>query len=512
MSWCWSWSWSRLRERERERRNGEKQKEKLISLFFTLFSKKSNKKGVAGLQSVVLYALPELDGAIDALPLGGLVNGDIFLVRERVRSLAARVSAWVKLRRTPASERRVAAVVYGFPPGVGATGTAALLDVPKSIDAIVAAMDGAGYDLGPRSRVRRMSGSGEGSLLTATATAATESALLDSEEEENKWHGVGQAVIDALASQLQPRTLARGAAGVLAAGVGGGGRSDGGEEESHSAAHFGAVAAADDVPASKLREWLSFPASWGPTEWGPIPFLPPNDILVRRMEANWGDLSRQTAATQAAGLPTSGDGTPVAAGVELGLLRFGVQPALGVEGDPMRLLFDRDLTPHPSYAAFYLHLKRSFKADALVHLGMHGTVEWLPGAPLGSTALSWPDVLLGNLPNAYIYAANNPSESIVAKRRGFGTLVSYNVPPYGKRRRRGERRRRFFFSRVGFFFFFVRKKNSQLTSFPFLSFQTHKKISLPLRSLRPLQAARGPGRRPGRVEGGRRRRRWRREQ
>lgn len=327
-------------------------------------------------------------------------------------------------------------MLYGFPPGVGATGTAALLDVPRSIDAIVRAMDGAGYDLGPKSRVRARAGTKSGGRGSAAIPTAATPGTESDDPEHKKWRGVGQAVIDALASQLQPRTLARGAAGVLAAGVGGGGGGGGkggGNDEilPTSASLFGAVAAADDVPASQLRDWLSFPPSWGPTEWGPIPFLPPGDILVRRMESNWGDLGKQTRS-QAAGLPTGGGGTPVAAGVELGLLRFGVQPALGIEGDPMRLLFDRDLTPHPSYAAFYLHLRKKFKAHALVHLGMHGTVEWLPGAPLGSTALSWPDVLLGNLPNAYIYAANNPSESIVAKRRGFGTLVSYNVPSYGE--------------------------------------------------------------------------------
>ena len=63
---------------------------------------------------------------------------------------------------------------------------------------------------------------------------------------------------------------------------------------------------------------------------------------------------------------------------------------------------------------------------------MHGTVEWLPGAPLGNSGFSWSDVLLGSLPNVYVYAANNPSESIVAKRRGYGTIVSHNVPPYGR--------------------------------------------------------------------------------
>lgn len=59
-------------------------------------------------------------------------------------------------------------------------------------------------------------------------------------------------------------------------------------------------------------------------------------------------------------------------------------------------------------------------------------MEWLPGLPLGNDRRSWSDELLGSLPNVYVYAANNPSESILAKRRGYGTLVSYNVPPYGR--------------------------------------------------------------------------------
>ena len=98
----------------------------------------------------------------------------------------------------------------------------------------------------------------------------------------------------------------------------------------------------------------------------------------------------------------------------------------------MRLLFERDLTPHPQYAAYYKWLQKSYAADAVLHFGMHGTVEWLPGSPLGNTCLSWSDQLLGAMPNVYVYAANNPSESIVAKRRGYGVIVSHNVPPYGR--------------------------------------------------------------------------------
>ena len=214
--------------------------------------------GVAGLQAVVLYSLPELDGAIDAVPLGGLAAGDVFLVPERVRALARRVRAWVELRRVEAGERRVGVMLYGFPPGVGATGTAALLNVPASLDALLPALEGAGYDVGPGP-------SGEG---------------VDGAEAGNHWLGVGDAVVEALrAQQADARATAAGAAGLTALGVG-------------AAARYGAAPAVSAVPPRDLKAWLTFPSAWGPTEWGPLPFLPPADILVRRMEAQWGDLDR----------------------------------------------------------------------------------------------------------------------------------------------------------------------------------------------------------------------------
>lgn len=95
------------------------------------------------------------------------------------------------------------------------------------------------------------------------------------------------------------------------------------------------------------------------------------------------------------GLFTSQDGEFIVGGVQLGNVWVGVQPLLGIEGDPMRLMFERDLTPHPQYVAFYDWMRRVFGAQALVHFGMHGTAEWLPGSPLGNTATTWPDILMG---------------------------------------------------------------------------------------------------------------------
>ena len=150
------------------------------------------------------------------------------------------------------------------------------------------------------------------------------------------------------------------------------------------------------------------------------------DRTASRIEKAWGDLSNYV------GLCTSQNGELIVGGVQLGNIWIGVQPLLGIEGDPMRLMFERDLTPHPQYVAFYDWMRKEFGAQAVVHFGMHGTVEWLPGSPLGNTAETWPDILLGDIPNVYLYACNNPSESILAKRRGYGTLVSHNVPPYSR--------------------------------------------------------------------------------
>ncbi|NBD18626.1 MAG: magnesium chelatase subunit H [Cyanobacteria bacterium] len=302
------------------------------------------RQGIGGLQSVVLYALPELDGAIEPVPLGGLVGDDIYLVPERVRRLTGRVKQWIALREKPPRDRKIAIVLYGFPPGYGATGTAALLNVPQSLMRLLRELQAQGYNVG------ELPESGE--------------ALIQQVREAD----------EAYSGQL-PHISDLSASGITT------------------------------VKAKALHKWLK-------------------PIQRRRIEKQWKSLT-------GSGIRTLGDHF-LLGGVQLGNIWIGVQPPLGLSGDPMRLMFERDLTPHPQYAAFYKWLQEEFQADAVVHFGMHGTVEWLPGSPLGNTAYSWPDTLLGNLPHLYIYAANNPSESMLAKRRGYGVLISHNVPPYGR--------------------------------------------------------------------------------
>jgi len=106
-----------------------------------------------------------------------------------------------------------------------------------------------------------------------------------------------------------------------------------------------------------------------------------------------------------------------------------VQPSMGFEGDPMRLLFERGFSPTHAFSAFYRYLREDFKADAALHFGTHGALEFMPGKQSGMSGSCWPDRLIADLPNFYLYASNNPSEGAIAKRRAGATLISYLTPP-----------------------------------------------------------------------------------
>ncbi len=116
-------------------------------------------------------------------------------------------------------------------------------------------------------------------------------------------------------------------------------------------------------------------------------------------------------------------------GVQLGNIFVGVQPTFGYEGDPMRLMMARSGAPHHGFMAFYTYLSRVLDADAVVHVGTHGSLEFMPGKQIGLSGECWPDRLIGELPNIYIYSVNNPSEGSIAKRRSYAELISYLTPP-----------------------------------------------------------------------------------
>ncbi len=116
-------------------------------------------------------------------------------------------------------------------------------------------------------------------------------------------------------------------------------------------------------------------------------------------------------------------------GKTFGNLFIGVQPTFGYEGDPMRLLFSRSASPHHGFAAYYTYLEKVWQADAVLHFGTHGSLEFMPGKQMGMSGDCYPDSLIGTIPNLYYYAANNPSEATIAKRRSYAETISYLTPP-----------------------------------------------------------------------------------
>jgi magnesium chelatase subunit H len=294
--------------------------------------------GLAPVQAALSVAVPELEGAAEPLVFGGPTSaGDGFVPAPgEVALISDRVARRVALRRKANAEKRVALVLFSFPPNLGSVGSAAYLDVFQSVYGILKSLKADGYTLdvpADAEELRQMIVEGKGDPNSSPLVQGTDAAV----------------------------------AGYLSA---------------------------DDY----RRLYPAF----GEIEpfWGRAP----GELLSdgRRIKI----LGRQ-----------------------LGNVFVGVQPPFGYERDPMRMLMARDAAPNHAFAGFYTWLRNSFRADAVVHVGTHGALEFMPGKQVGLGADDWPSRLIGDLPNFYLYSVNNPSEAAIAKRRSAATLVSYLVPP-----------------------------------------------------------------------------------
>ncbi len=303
----------------------------------TLDQWQSSEAGLLPVETTMMVAIPELDGAAGPLVFGGRMPEEgshratsMQVDEERADALAARVAKLVALRRKQIADRKVGIVLFNFPPNGGSAGSAAFLSVFESLHRTLTALRASGYDVD----------------------------VPDS------------------ADALRQRLL------------------DGNSDQFGTDANvFAKIAADDHVRGEK---WLGQIEE----QWGPAPGR------------------HQT------------DGNAIfVLGERFGNVFVGLQPSFGYEGDPMRLLFEGGHTPTHAFSAFYRYLREDFNADAVLHFGTHGALEFMPGKQTGLSQDCWPDRLIGDLPNYYLYASNNPSEGTIAKRRSNATLISYLTPP-----------------------------------------------------------------------------------
>ena len=145
----------------------------------------------------------------------------------------------------------------------------------------------------------------------------------------------------------------------------------------------------------------------------------PPSVRAQLQEA-WGDPPGQVYRTA--------DRLAVA-GVPMGNVFVGLQPPRGFGENPISVYHNPDLTPTHHYIAYYRWLRDVFRADAIIHIGKHGTLEWLPGKGVGMSASCYPEVALDDIPLFYPFIVNNPGEGAQAKRRAHATIIDHLIPP-----------------------------------------------------------------------------------
>lgn len=117
------------------------------------------------------------------------------------------------------------------------------------------------------------------------------------------------------------------------------------------------------------------------------------------------------------------------AGLRCGNIFIGIQPARGYQFDPAANYHDPDLVPPHHYLAFYVWLRSQWLCDAIVHVGKHGNLEWLPGKSVALSESCWPDLIFGPLPHLYPFIVNDPGEGTQAKRRAQAVIIDHLMPP-----------------------------------------------------------------------------------
>lgn len=144
---------------------------------------------------------------------------------------------------------------------------------------------------------------------------------------------------------------------------------------------------------------------------------------------DWGEPDKSSIMTWR---DDSGKKFLILPGVRYGNILLTPQPTRGWEQDIKKAYHDVNIAPHHQYIAFYLWLKRGFKADAVAHIGTHGTHEWLGGKEVGFTREDPPEIMIQDIPNIYPYIVDDVGEGLQAKRRGMAVVIDYMTPPFDK--------------------------------------------------------------------------------
>ncbi|MDR6951618.1 cobaltochelatase CobN [Ancylobacter sp. 3268] len=352
-------------------------------------------RGLAAADLAMHVVLPELDGRVlaGALSFKDMAEeaGATHLVNrpepELVAAVADRVAALVRLRRTPPAERRVAMILPDYAGAAGRTGWAVGLDVPASVLAALADMQAAGYRVADLPEDERALVAALGDAARAERLGEVPAAAPGAVQRRGAQRGLTASRSPSPLTQPSPP------------------RGEG----------FSADAATDEASLD-LEDYRRLTAS-----------LPADAIAA--VEAAWGAPEHD---------PAFAEGAFRFRAIRCGNVVLALAPDRGSHAERRAQYHDPALPPRHALLAFGLWLQR--EADALVHMGAHGTLEWLPGKQVALTAACFPSLVVGALPVVYPFIVSNPGEAAQAKRRIAAVTLGHLPPPLKEAELDGEAR------------------------------------------------------------------------
>ncbi|MBN1432706.1 MAG: magnesium chelatase subunit H [Methanomicrobiaceae archaeon] len=306
--------------------------------------------GLSPVMTIMSVIWPELDGCIEPIPCCGLqefeIDGvtvkEVFPIPDRIDRICGRIRNWLKIKYLQNRDKKVAVIIYSYPPGEGNLGHASYLDVFVSVREMLEKFSSEGYYV---------------------------------EMPDKPLHEL-----------FEEKKIA------------------------NSGTWFSKEDTLDNCFSLDYSEYLRYFETLDPDvradvneAWG----IPPGNVMVCGEKF-------------------------VIPGIMFGNVFVGIQPARPPldESDIAKAAHDKTKPPHHQYIAFYYWLEKVFSSNVVFHVGTHGLAEFTKGKEIGMSRKCFPDILIGNMPHLYIYSVVNTSESTIAKRRLYGTILSYNSPPF----------------------------------------------------------------------------------
>jgi cobaltochelatase CobN len=309
----------------------------------------TSKQGILPINQVIAVIMPEIDGRIEMMNVGcmeslgysdTIASGvfDIVPLSDNIQFIARRVRKWMHLRKKSNAEKKIAFILYDYPPGEGTLGNASYLDVFASLEHILKELQSEGYNISPDAFKRPIIDT----LLASGIINRPEHISLQ------KFMGI----------RLEKKDYQQ---------------------------------LITNIPESIIKEitkvWGDFPGTIMMTQ---------NQILL-----------------------------PI---LQLGNIYIGLQPPRAQYADMSQEYHNKDLAPHHQYLAFYRYLEQHINVDAVIHVGTHGTVEFLPGKENVGYWTDYNLYFLGAMPHIYLYHVSNTSESTIAKRRSNAVIINHSPP------------------------------------------------------------------------------------